>query len=52
MGINRFQVKFPPFDSPQANRNALLVCKLGTGIITLALRCRFNDAMMLTDGAI
>ena len=50
--MDRFQLKSPLHDPPQVYRDALLVCKLGTKIIALALCFAFYRAMIVTDGAI
>ena len=50
--MDRSELKSPLHNPPQVYRDALLICKLGTEIIALALRCYFYCAMIVTDGAI
>ena len=50
--INRLLLKSPLADAPQVDCYTLLITKLGTEIIALTLRCRFDCATIVADSAI
>ncbi len=50
--VNRLLLESPLADAPQVDRHTLLIAKLGTKIVALALRYRFNCATIVADGAI
>ncbi len=50
--VNRFLLKSPLTDAPQVYRYALLICKLGTEIVALTLRYRFDCATIVADSAL
>lgn len=50
--VDVLQLKSPLADAPKVYRDALLVCKLGTEIIALALVFSFDYATIVADSTI
>ena len=50
--VNRLLRESPLADAPQVYRNTLLICKLGTEIVALALHLCFYYATIVADSAI
>ena len=50
--VYRFLLKSPLTDAPQVDCYALLISELGTEIVALALRYRFDYATIVTNSAI
>ena len=50
--VDRLLLKSPLTDAPQVYCYTLLITKLGTEIVTLTLRYRFNCATIVADSAI
>ena len=50
--VDRFLLESPLADAPQVNGNTLLISKLGTEIVALALHFSFDYATIVADSAI
>lgn len=50
--VDRLLLESPLADAPQVNGNTLLISKLGTEIVALALHFSFDYATIVADSAI
>lgn len=50
--VDRFLLESPLADAPQVNGDTLLIGKLGTEIVALALHFSFDYATIVADSAI
>ena len=50
--VDRLLLESPLADAPQVNGNTLLISKLGTEIVALALYFSFDYATIVADSAI
>ena len=50
--VNRLLLESPLADAPQLNGDTLLISKLGTKIVALALHFSFDYATIVADSAI